>query len=56
MFSPVVMACMTAVGPHKRGHHKRRRGLHKKMRVLHRRRMGLHRRVRVVSRRGDRRS
>ena len=45
----MVMACMTAVGPHKRGHHKRGRGLHRKMRVLHRK-------VRVVSRRGDRRS
>ena len=49
MVSPVVMACMTAVGPHRRGLHKRGRGLHKKM-------MGLHRRVRVLSRRGDHRS
>ena len=40
---------MTAVVPHRRGHHN-------KVRVPHRKVMGLHRRVRVVSRRGDRRS
>ena len=52
----MVMACMTAVGPHRMGPHKRGREPHKRMMGPHRRVRVPHRRVRVVSRRGDRRS